>query len=134
MDGMRTALMTALGALCFMVLDGLWLGLVMKDFYRAHLAPIARMADGGFAPNWLSAVVVYLALGAATAFFAVPRATSLATAAGYGALLGLVTYAVYDFTNHSTLREFPLVLALVDVAWGTVAMSITAVIVWATIR
>ena len=36
-----------------------------------------------------------------------------------GALLGLVTYAAYDLTNLATLSGFPLVVALVDVTWGT---------------
>jgi uncharacterized membrane protein len=36
--------------IALMVLDGLWLGVLMKDFYRRSLAPIARMANGGFEP------------------------------------------------------------------------------------
>ena len=37
------------GAAAFMVLDGVWLGLLMKHFYRDQLAPIVRLADGGIA-------------------------------------------------------------------------------------
>jgi uncharacterized membrane protein len=40
----------AVALVVLVVLDGLWLGLVMKDFYRRSLAPIARMADGGLDP------------------------------------------------------------------------------------
>ncbi len=47
----------------------------------------------------------------------------------YGALFGLVVYGVYDFTNYSTLRQWPFVLALVDVAWGAVASAACAVAV-----
>ena len=41
------------------------------------------------------------------------------TAVVYGALFGSFTYATYDLTNHSTLRNWTLQLTLVDVAWGT---------------
>jgi uncharacterized membrane protein len=119
----------AVGAVSFMLLDGLWLGLLMKGFYRDRLAPIARMANGGFAPNWPAALVVYLLLGAGIASFVAPRASGLASAAGYGALLGLVVYGVYDFTNYSTLRQWPFVLTLADVAWGMTASAICAVVV-----
>ena len=37
-----------------------------------------------------------------------------------GALLCLVIYGVYDFTNYSTLKDFPLKVALADAAWGSV--------------
>ena len=40
----------ASGAVAFMVFDGVWLGLLMKNFYREQLAPIVRMGDGGMPP------------------------------------------------------------------------------------
>lgn len=45
---------------------------------------------------------------------------SLSTAAGYGAVLGLVAYAAYDLSNLSTLKGWPVTLSLVDMIWGTV--------------
>src|SRR3954465_11594031 len=114
-----TIRMAAAGAVAFMVLDGIWLGLLMKNFYRDQLAPIVRLADGSIAPNWPAAVVVYALLGTGIAFFVMPRAAPVSLAAAYGALFGLVVYGVYDFTNYSTLRQYPLVLALADAAWGT---------------
>lgn len=122
------------GILGFILLDGLWLGVLMKTYYRDQLAPIARLADGGFAPNWPAAAVVYLLLGVGLAIFAVPRASSLASAAAYGAVLGFVIYGVYDFTNYSTLRQWPFVLTLVDVAWGTVASAACAALIWTVAR
>jgi uncharacterized membrane protein len=113
----------AIGAVVFMVLDGMWLGVLMKNFYRDQLPPIVRLVDGGIAPNWPAALVVYVLLGAGIALFVIPRASTVPLAAVYGALLGLVVYGVYDFTNYSTLRQWPFVLVLVDVAWGTAATA-----------
>src|SRR6476619_6222566 len=107
-----TIKLAAVGAVAFMVLDGVWLGLVMKNFYREQLAPIVRLGDGGIAPNWPAALVVYALLGTGIALFVIPRASTASLAAAYGALFGLVVYGVYDFTNYSTLRQWPIVLTL----------------------
>ena len=122
----ETIKFAALGALAFMLLDGVWLGVVMKNFYRTQLAPIVRLADGGIAPNWPAAVVVYVLLGTGIALFVIPRAPTAPLAAAYGALFGLVVYGVYDFTNYSTLRQWPFVLTIADVAWGTAASAACA--------
>ena len=118
-----TIKMAAIGAVAFMLLDGVWLGLLMKNFYRDQLAPIVRLGNGGIAPNWPSAIVVYVLLGTGIALFVIPRAPTVPLAAAYGALFGLVVYGVYDFTNYSTLRQWPLVLAFADVAWGVAASA-----------
>ncbi len=122
----QTITHAALGAVAFMVLDGLWLGLVMKTFYRDQLAPIVRLEGGGIAPNWPAALVVYVLLGIGISLFVLPRAPTVPAAAAYGALFGLVVYGVYDFTNYSTLRQWPFALALVDVTWGAMASGAAA--------
>jgi len=49
------------------------------------------------------------------------------TAAVYGALFGLFTYATYDLTNYATLRNWTLQLTVVDVAWGTILGAVTSI-------
>jgi uncharacterized membrane protein len=122
------------GAVGFMVLDGIWLGVIMKSYYRQQLAPIVRLSDGGIAPNWPGALAVYVLLGVGIAVFSVPRAASAGSAALSGLLLGLVVYGVYDFTNFSTLKDYPLGLAVVDWAWGGAATAICTVVVWSVGR
>jgi len=122
------------GAVVFMVLDGVWLGLVMKNFYRDQLAPIVRLGTGGIAPNWPAAFVVYALLGTGIALFVIPRASTASLAAAYGAVFGLVVYGVYDFTNYSTLRQWPFVLTLADVGWGAVASAACAAVVRSAAR
>jgi len=130
----HTITLATLGAVAFMVLDGFWLGLLMKNFYRDQLAPIVRLADGRLAPNWPAALIVYALLGTGIALLVIPRASTVPLAAAYGALFGLVIYGVYDFTNYSTLRQWPLVLTLADVAWGAVASAVCAAVVRSAAR
>jgi uncharacterized membrane protein len=119
------------GLLTSVVLDGLWLGVVMKSFYREGLAPVARLAaDGSLAPLWAAALPVYVLLVAGNAVFVLPRAgaSRWPVVAGWGALFGFLTYGVYDLTNLSTLRAYPLSLAVVDMAWGAVATAIVSLV------
>ncbi len=130
----HTLKLAVLGAVVFMMLDGIWLGVLMKGFYRDQLAPIVRLVDGGIAPNWPAALVVYALLGAGIALFVMPLSPTVPLAAVHGALLGLVVYGVYDFTNYSTLRQWPFVLVLVDTAWGTGATAVCSTAVRLLIR
>jgi uncharacterized membrane protein len=63
-----------------------------------------------------------------------PRAATVSLAAVYGGLFGLVVYGVYDFTNYSTLRQWPFALTLVDVAWGVVASAACSAVVRSVAR
>lgn len=118
----------------FIVLDGLWLGLVMTNFYRTQLTAIGRIVNGVFSPVWWAAAPVYLLLGVGVAVFVVPRAASAGAALALGALFGLVVYGVYDLTNYSTLTNYPLRLTIVDMLWGAVACGTAALITfsWTT--
>ena len=44
-------------------------------------------------------------------------------------MFGLVAYATYDLTNNATLRDWPVMVTLIDMVWGTLLTGVTAVIV-----
>ena len=113
----------------FAVLDFLWLGLLMKNFYRRQLGDLARMADGAMDPIWPVAALVYPALAGGLTVFVASRARSPLEALALGAFYGLCTYGVYDLTNHATLRGWPATLTIVDIAWGVLICGATAWIV-----
>ena len=112
--------------LTLVVLDGLWLGLIMKDFYRRNLSPIARMNGSTLDPIWPVAALVYPVIALGITVFVLGRSKSPTEALMYGALFGALTYAVYDLTNHATLREWTTTMTVVDVMWGTVSCAIAA--------
>ena len=116
----------AVALVVLVVLDGLWLGLVMKDFYRRSLAPIARMADGGLDPIWPIAALVYPVIALGLTVFVLSRSAPPAQAAMLGALFGMITFSVYDLTNHATLREWRTAMTLIDIAWGGVSCGLAS--------
>ena len=112
----------------FLVLDGIWLGLVARSFYQTHLGHLMRANV-----NWAAAAAFYLLFVVGIVVLAVWPAVerqSLAHALVLGALFGLVTYAAYDLTNLATLQGFPLRVALVDLAWGTVLCATVSAVTY----
>ena len=101
----------------FVALDLLWLGVVAKSFYQSNLGYL--LGD----VNWFAAIVFYVVfLGGLTFFVTYPAVAknSLLTAVTLGAVFGFVTYATYDLTNNATLRDWPVIVTIVDIVWGTV--------------
>ena len=53
----------------------------------------------------------------------------------YGAALGFLAYATYDLTNLATLKDWPLRVAMLDIAWGTAMTGVAASVgAWVTLR
>ncbi|PYE35950.1 putative membrane protein [Rhizobium sp. PP-F2F-G38] len=122
---MKTYLIAYAGTLLsFLVVDAVWLGLVARTFYRDQLGDLMSPQ-----PNLTVAAVFYLFFAAAIVILAVLpglRAGSMMTTIGYGAVLGLAAYGTYDITNLSTLRNWPAMLSVVDMIWGTFLTALGA--------
>ena len=112
---MSKAVWAYIGALlAFLVLDGLWLGLLMSSTYKELLGSL-MLAQ----PKWGPAIVFFVVLPA------LARA-SARRAALAGAFFGLVAYGTYDMTNWATLQGWSPQLALMDMAWGGLLTCLAA--------
>jgi uncharacterized membrane protein len=102
----------------FLSIDMLWLGLVARTLYRNYLGFL-------MAPkvNWLAAIIFYLLFVLGLLIFVVlpgVKENALGATLLRAALFGLITYATYDLTNLATLKDWPVFITVVDMAWGTV--------------
>ena len=107
----------------FAIIDFVWIGILMKNFYIDQLKPIGRISDGKFEPVLWAAGLVYVVLAIGVVQFVLPKIsgeTSWFATFGIGALMGLVIYGTYDFTNYSTLKDYTLAMTFADIAWGAV--------------
>lgn len=112
----------------FLVIDMIWLGLVAKNFYSKHLGFLMRPDV-----NWLAAIIFYLIFIVGLVWFVVTPALdkgSWLNALLFGALFGLITYATYDLTNLATLRNWPLIVTIVDLIWGMALSASVSVITY----
>ncbi len=114
-------------AAVFLVIDILWLGFVAPKLYKQNLGHL--MAEK---TNFIAAGAFYLLYVAALLVFVINPAIasgSVWQALYRGAFLGLVMYATYDLTNLATLRDWPLKITLIDLAWGSFVTGATSGIV-----
>lgn len=126
---MKSSRLTPLGAYlsalaCFLTLDACWLTLMGPRLYRPALSGLmAAHVD------WLAAILFYLVYVGGLQVFAIAPARrdgGGGVAMRLGATFGLVAYATYDLTNQATLRDWPWLLTLADLAWGALASGVAA--------
>ncbi|MFZ1816027.1 MAG: DUF2177 family protein [Rhizobiaceae bacterium] len=112
-------------ATVFFIIDYIWLAHVARRFYADRLGELLLER-----PNLTAAALFYAIYVAGIVIFAVNPAMksgTVATAAIYGALFGFFAYATYDMTNFATLKNWPVSVAIVDIAWGTALTCASAV-------
>jgi uncharacterized membrane protein len=112
----------------FFVIDMVWLVLVAKKFYQEQIGFLMRPDI-----NWFAAIIFYLLFIAGLVIFVISPAVekqSWVHALIFGALFGLITYATYDLTNLATLKDWPLLVTVVDLIWGSVLASSISIITY----
>lgn len=112
----------------FCSIDFLWVGLIAKKWYSREIGYL--LVDS---IHWLPVVGFYMLYAVGILIFVVFPALQLGSgtyALFYGAFLGLITYAAYDLTNLATLKNWPILLAVCDMLWGSFVTGITSVIVY----
>ena len=110
-----------------LIFDGVWLGTMYNRFY---LPNIGHLTGNSF-QLW-PAVFFYLlyALGV-TVFVLIPGLQSGEGCVNFllkGVLFGVVAYGTYDLTNHATLKGWPAIVTVVDLAWGGFLTGISSLI------
>jgi uncharacterized membrane protein len=108
----------------FFAVDMLWLGVISRTFYKKHLGYL-------MAPdvNWYAALIFYfLFIAGILVFVVLPgiKENSLPMLMIKAALFGLITYATYDLTNLATVKDWPLIITVVDLIWGMVLTTIVS--------
>jgi uncharacterized membrane protein len=110
----------------FFIIDIIWLGLIAKNFYADQLGFLLRDSV-----NWTAAIIFYLLFIVGLIVFVITpafQAQSWLHALLFGALFGLITYATYDLTNLATVKDWPLLVTIVDLIWGAVlAASVSTI-------
>ncbi len=113
-----------------LALDYIWLGVFASSLYKKELGPFLRMSGDSLQPIIWAALVVYIAIPLGIILFVLPRVSannSAGSARLWGAIYGIVVYAIYDMTNYSLVRDWPLRVSLIDICWGGLLNAIGSV-------
>ena len=127
---MNTLKLLMIALITFLVLDMIWLGWLAKNFYFKAYSPWLRLENGQLQTVWWAALIVYLLFALGIVFMVLPLAHgSLSYALGYGAMLGLITYGIYDFTCLAIFKDWPITMSFIDWMWGTLLCALSS---WST--
>lgn len=108
----------------FLGIDFIWLSRVARGLYAESLGDLLLEK-----PNMVAAGIFYLFYVVGIVVFAVApalRSGEVMTAVLYGALFGLLAYGTYDMTNYATLKNWPVLITFVDIAWGGILTGFSA--------
>ena len=107
----------------FFAIDILWIVGIARQFYQTHIGWLFGDVQ------WYAAILFYLLYIAGILLFAVApalRSGSVMTALLLGGALGLLAYATYDLTNLALVKDWPVIVTVVDMIWGTVLTASVA--------
>ena len=87
-----------------------------------------NISGKGYPKNRLySAVLVYIAIALGIMVFVLPKIDTTKTTTIrlrdsiiYGGLFGLVSYSIFDFTNHFMFEGWDIYVSLMDAIWGSI--------------
>jgi len=116
----------------FLIIDGIWLTVIAKNFYAKHLGFLMSKT-----PNLAAAGIFYLIYILGMVVLVISPALqkhSLTQAIFMGALFGLCGYATYDLTNLATIQNWPLLITIIDLIWGTFLSGAVAGISYLILR
>ena len=116
----------------FLAIDLVWLMVISKKLYAEHLGYLMAAK-----PNLLAALIFYLIFVLGVQVFVLNPAMAAGTwkaALLPGLFFGLVTYATYDLTNLATIKDWPVLITIIDLVWGSFVSGVTSLIGYAIIR
>ncbi|MBN1331634.1 DUF2177 family protein [Candidatus Dojkabacteria bacterium] len=112
----------------FFTIDMIWLGLISRNFYKDQIGFLMKTNV-----NWIAAIIFYLVFILGIVVLVLEpsiKADSWTKALVLAALFGFATYATYDLTNLATIKDWPLLVTIVDLIWGTVLSTSVALITY----
>jgi len=117
----------------FLAIDFTWLSIMSKKVYAPQIGHL--MAEK---PQLLPAFIFYLLFVVGLLVFVILPSISQNFSIGktllYAALFGLVTYATYDLTNLATLKNWPIVVTIIDMIWGATLSALVTLLSILTFR
>jgi uncharacterized membrane protein len=103
-----------------LLLDSVYLTIIKEQFG----AQIKRIQGLPLTVNWFGFIATYLAMAFGLQYFIINTKKNSWDAF----ILGVVIYAVYEFTNLALFTKWSIGLALIDVLWGGILFALTTYI------
>lgn len=112
----------------FLIIDMAWLLVIAKKMYENEIGWLMAKK-----PNLIAAVIFYLIFVGGLVYFAIMPAiftSNFRLLIINAALFGLMTYATYDLTSLAVVKNWPVIMSIIDIAWGMFISIATSMITW----
>ncbi len=123
-----------IAAVVLVTMDLAWIGWLMAPFYQSRLRPLLNFVNGSLQPRLIPVILTYVAMILLVTCIALPLAKAYGVsgwgAFGIGALLGILVYGLYNFTNLSLIKEWSDAVTIVDTLWGGVIFGTATLAAW----
>lgn len=108
----------------FLALDMTWLAFIARGYYHSQIGTLLKddvnfVAAGIFYVIYICGLVTFVLLPAI-------EKKSWHSALLFGAFFGFVAYCTYDLTNLAVMKNWPLPVTIVDIAWGTILAGLVS--------
>ena len=107
--------------LTMLVLDGIFLSFFGPKFIKM----IENIQNSKVSVKYIPMIVTYIVLVFQLYYFIIKQNKSLLDAF----LLGFTTYAIFDLTNFTLIKNYKLEILLIDSIWGGILYALTTYIV-----
>jgi hypothetical protein len=111
-----------ISAVLFVCIDAIYLNL-MKGYFNNQ---IKQVQGSPIQLNLVGAFLTYIFLIYGLNYFIISKNRSI----GDAFLLGIVIYAVYEFTNLSLLKNWHVLTTILDTTWGGILFALTTFLVY----
>jgi len=128
---MKTLLVSFLATIIpLVVVDGTYLFTIGGTFYRNYIGHLMSPSVS-FLPVGIFYLIYTAGILALVVLPALKSGQGIGMTFLMGAILGFVAYSAYDLTNQASLRDWPVIVTIVDIAWGAfVTGTASALAVW----
>ena len=111
-----------ISAVLFVCIDAIYLNL-MKGYFDKQVKDIQGSV---IKLNLVGAFITYIFLIYGLNYFIISKNRSI----GDAFLLGIVIYAVYEFTNLSLFKNWHVLTTILDTTWGGILFALTTFLVY----
>ena len=108
-------------ALTMLALDGIFLSFFGPKFIKM----VENIQNAKVSVKYIPMIITYIVLVFQLYYFIIKQNKSLLDAF----LLGFTSYAIFDLTNYTLMKNYKLHILLIDSIWGGILYALTTYIV-----
>lgn len=104
--------------LSILLLDFIYIGFVSQNMFNIMIKTIQGSV---IKPRYLAIFITYIFIFMSYFYFIILKRGSVQDAF----ILGITTYAIYEFTNYSIFNKWNPTIVIIDTLWGGILFSLT---------